>query len=283
MKHTNDLEHSIENLQSTTTPATDQRILTSASAALAQSTQTYSDSKQTSSRRSIMKNHWPKFAAAAAVLAVAILGSWWFQASPDMASSAYAQLLQAVDNSKSAEWLHMQVISGDGDEDEERWMSFKPYRQFVKRGSYVRAVDYQSGLHWTYDPEGQTVSVSNIIDTDNLYAQADNLLDLIILDIKRIGGEIQRAEISIDGKRFATLTARRQGSDGYIQCTIDPQQNRIVHIEVLENHAAQAGDAPMVVKLKYPESGPVDIYELGVPRDAKIVDRTRSQDPEEGE
>ena len=102
MKNTNDLEKSIENLQLKTSPATDQRILTDALAALAQST-------QTSSRRTIMKKHWPKFAAAAAVITVAIFSSWWFQLSPDMASSAYAELTQAIDNTKAAEWVHVNV------------------------------------------------------------------------------------------------------------------------------------------------------------------------------
>ena len=211
--------------------------------------------------------------AAAAVICLAVVGLWWLSTGPDMASSAYAELLEAVDNTKAAEWVYMRVISGD--KDEEVWMSFNPYRVFAKRGGRVDAVDLQAGRRWEYDPATRTVAVFNVIDKNDARSRADNFLDFVMSEMKRPRSskdmEILRGEVSIDGAKFTTLTSRRRGSAGYIRCTIDPRQNRIVRIKVLEDSAAQTTGVPTVRELKYPEGGPDDIYALGVPRDARIV------------
>ncbi len=265
-------------------------------AALAQSTQIAHPIKHPNlwTRRTIMKRHWPKFAAVAAVIAVAILGSWWFQASPDMAISAYAQLAQAVDNSKAAEWVHLRTIHAGKEvegEEIEAWYSMQPFSQFIRRANLISCIDGQTGRSYVYDVPSQILTISLIQESDSVVGtfRQKSLLDAVLLQVdyitKEQGVALTRSQERINGKMFVVLklTGPEESEDMpkpmQVKIMIDPLANRIVQI------SRQGGNLPrpILMKVDYPATGPVDIYAFGVPRDAKIVDRTRSPDPEKAE
>ncbi len=283
MKHTNDLEHSIENLRATTSSDTDQRILTDASAALAQSTQIAHPTKHPNlwiRRTVIMKKHWTKFAAVAAVLAVAVLGSWLFQTSPDMARSAYAELAQAFDNISAAEWVHVDV---EGFEIRECWISFRPYRQCYATAKQVIYEDGSSGRQYSYDQSSQTITVE-LLDSDADIRERSSFLSVISTMIdtwRKAGAEVLENRKTVEGKDYNIYTAKytKQPKEGLLEVTIDSETKQIVLVRFVGGSLSE----PVTWRLDYPETGPADIYALGVPRDAKIVDRTDSHEAEESE
>jgi len=71
MSSADDIDQSIKKLRFTTSPTADERILADASAALAQARRTSLDASRLSVWRIIMKSHWTKLGAAAAVIVAA--------------------------------------------------------------------------------------------------------------------------------------------------------------------------------------------------------------------
>ncbi len=71
MSSADDIDRSIKKLRFTTRAATDERILADASAALAEARRTSLEARQSSVWRIIMKSHWTKLGAAAAVIVAA--------------------------------------------------------------------------------------------------------------------------------------------------------------------------------------------------------------------
>lgn len=183
MKNINDLEHSIENLRSTTSPTTDQRILTDASATLAQSTQTYSESKQTSLRRTIMKSNWTKFATAAAVI-VAVVGVLVLLSNGE--ATLYAQVIQGIDNARTIHVIGKDFADGQWQKGLEVW---------YQRGAGVVESRWENGIEtlreidngkyaWQYFVGNELATRSKSIDPLGVVAR--------ILDTKSFKQRLER-------------------------------------------------------------------------------------------
>ncbi|MCK4849858.1 MAG: hypothetical protein KAT11_00835 [Phycisphaerae bacterium] len=201
MKNINDLEHSIENLRSTTSPTTDQRILTDASAALAQSTQTYSDSKQTSLRRTIMKKHWPKFAAAAVII-VAGLGVLVLLSNGQ--ATLYAQVIEATENARTIHVIGKDLQNGQLKKGIEVW---------YQRGAGVVESRWENGIEtlreidngkyaWQYFVGNELATRSKSIDPLGVVAR--------ILDTKSFKQRLKRdtaRDKTFDGIRLSAYSS----------------------------------------------------------------------------
>ncbi len=218
----------------------------------------------------------PKIAAAAAVIAVAILGAWWFQGSPDMASYAFAGLLEAVDNTKSAEWVHVRaVVAG---EEIEQWISFQPFRHLHKSSERVMYKDGRTHRSYLYDPSTRTITIEYVV-TESM-EQKQSFLDFMLAAVDTFKGkentEVLKKKETINGKVYTVYTLNFTGQEvmGSMEWRVDPKAKRVVNLR------AQGGQLPepVVIHFDYPDSGPADIYALGVPRDAKIIDQTPSEE-----
>ncbi len=128
MNSADDIERSIEKHRLTTSPATDERILADASAALAQAQARASDAGRANVWRMIMRSHWTKLgAAAAAVVAVAALFPIVFDGS---AAPAYA-LEQTIEANRGVRAIHVEFEpagSGLG----ELWAQFDEYGELLR-------------------------------------------------------------------------------------------------------------------------------------------------------
>ncbi len=227
-----------------------------------------------------------KIAAAAAVIAVAIVGSWWFQASPDMASSAYAQLAQAVDNSKAAEWVHFRTIQAG--EEVEGWISIQPYRQFIRRSNSIECIDVQTAQRFEYNVSSRTLMVKLIpeLRSERVLAllKKSSFFEVSLASIEQLkedqGFKVTRTQQEIDGKTYTVLHVTSETNEHMSgQIKIDPELSRIVSITI----PGSVSREPMTINLDYPANGPEDIYALGVPRDAKIIDPDNPGQREESE
>ena len=216
MKHKNDLEQSIENLRSTTSPATDQRILTDASAALAQSTQTHSDSKQTSSRRTIMKKHWPKFTAAALIIIAVVVSITILDKSPTV---AYA-LEQTIQANHSVRYIHIKSLWASHEEPIEAWVEFDAAGQVKNVRMHVPA--------WTEPSDGDKV----IVWQDNkahLWLKKKNIYGVV--KDKAIADMIFKTIEELDPK-MALQRLQSLKSDNRLDLVIDQPANKTAPIIV---------------------------------------------------
>lgn len=148
MKKINNLERSLENLRLKTSPATDQRILSDASDALAQSSQRYSDSKQTSSRRTIMKKHWPKLAAAAVIIVAVVASITVLQES---STPAYA-LEQTIQANHSVRTIHIRDFPAGAERPKEFWAEFGDSGELLHcRAEFPQSEDGSKTVIWQDD------------------------------------------------------------------------------------------------------------------------------------
>ena len=216
-----------------------------------------------------------KLAAAAAAALVVGFVAWRIVSDNEVMPSAYAELMQAVENTKAAEWVHIRM-DVDGQQ-AEVWVSFKPNRLFTKEGQRAEVVDFQAGRRWKYDPEARTITILEMVNEEDPFAGAESYLDLMLGWFERAkheeGVSLVKGEEIIEGKKYTIFTVRVEAEavSGQGRVIIDPELNRVARMEGFVE--SEGMTEPQVIDFEYPKTGPADIYALGVPRDAEIANR----------
>ena len=217
-----------------------------------------------------------KMAGVAAAVLVAVLVVWWLIERHKLEPSAYAQLLQAAENSKAAEWVHMQrtVASEEEEVQMEAWASLQSAWSFQKLGERIEAFDFQSHRRYIYDPATRTITIDYLAlgsEDENRLKKARNYYEFWLMALERAkeqGIEVIRSEEVIDGKTCIVFTLTEAAKGIQSRVVVDAQVQRIIRME------SESPTESVAINLDYPETGPADIYALGVPRDARIVDKT---------
>jgi len=76
---------------------------------------------------------------------------------------------------------------------------------------------------------------------------------------------------------FACRDSRRTVKDYQVTFRVDPKTRLPVEMRSTEKFAGDDPAGERTYAIDYPEAGPSDVYALGVPRDAKVVDRRRAR------
>ena len=238
--------------------------------------------KQRHSRKwsHFMKNHYIKLAVAC--LLVAVL-AWTFLIRSESTPSAYAALTQAIDNSEAAEWVHYVTSGGI---ESEGWISTAPFRRGAKTEETLEYSELEGNrvVAYNYDRKNNTLRISSTEVPAELLSkllEQPTFLGAILFGMQHEaeqagGGDLTREEESSEDKTYVVIRLERSRDD-YMQVTIDKASQRVVRLRVANKQMPEA----MVGTIDYPETGPADIYELGVPRDAKIVNQIQNAVPTE--
>ncbi len=196
-------------------------------------------------------------AVVAAVCAVA-LTVWWLLGGGGAAPSAYAELMEALENSKAAEWVHLQgTVAG---EEVEVWVSLQPLQVFTRTGQRVEANDYFANRKYVYDSTTRTVTFGYLADEPEL-EKAQSYYDVMLQGLQRAreaGAEVTRTREVVEGRTYSTFTV----SEPKQRFIVDPQAHRIVR---MEGETTRAGK--FVINVDYPREGPSEIlsrYELHI-------------------
>jgi hypothetical protein len=205
-------------------------------------------------------------AVVAAALALTMLRS----------ANAWAQVAKAL---QGRPWVHGRAFEPDGKEAGETWFSPKSGVIAFRVGAEVEYHDHALGIFTKYiAAEGVVYRLlennERISINGEFYQQ---LLDPKGSASSPVPGmELvaqTRREIVEDGRTWSDieLTLRVVGGDRVdrMQFRVDPRTG------LPHSFAIKSGDRPLdTTLLDYPDRGPGDIYDLGVPRTAKLVDRT---------
>ncbi len=214
-----------------------------------------------------------KVAGAAAALVV-VLAAWWLIGKHDHAlePSAYADLEEAVKNTKAAEWVHMKGTIGE--QEFEAWASFQPFRVLMKAGDIVAVADGLTGTVSAYDAASRTIRIDDrAVTEDDPLQGVTSLFDAAMKEIET-AKERGQAEARIEereeivGKRTKKVFTITDRKGDETRITIDPALRRVICIE----HTTAEGKREVELNVDYPETAPPDIYALGVPADARILD-----------
>jgi len=220
-------------------------------------------------RRAVMPRALRVAVAAATVLLVVVL-AWWLLSRSDVMPSAYAQLMEVVENSQKAQWLHARgTVSG---QDVEMWLSLRPFIAFVRRGDHVEALDAEAHRQHSYDPVTNTLTIQYVPGTPAEVSQAPNFLSLVMAQLKEGHVQITTSREVAGGAEYVVYTVTSVEGGQQATLTVDASTQRLVKMES-QDPQSPCGPGPFQMDFEYPASGPVDIYALGVPRNAKIVDK----------
>jgi hypothetical protein len=232
---------------------------------------THSMAARTGLWRRALRPRWIGVAAAAACIVVALVGWWHFSSSPNggpvLVQSAYAQLVEAIEQSKQAEWVRMVAVVPGSRDQIEAWQSFKPTRIGHKDpGGKCSYLEEETGKRFEYDPSTGTVK---ILDSFPSEWEAESMMDAVektLQGVRDSGGKVVSNNETVGGKVCVVYSVRSAEDKETYRLAVDTTQRRVVRFWSFSNGQAVAGD------FDYPASGPESIYDLGVPREAKVVD-----------
>jgi hypothetical protein len=262
------LETRLARLWLTTPPALDRRILAAAGAAMNERVAeeagpagqpVIATASGGRSRSRLLRPRWIGATAAAVCIAAALTG-WWISRPPGgPVESAYGQLLQAAAESRAAEWVYTK--SAQDGVMTESWMSFQPQQTFVRSSNgVIRYWDATARCMWIYDKPSNTLTIA---PSDSVPAPENmSFMDVMMDRLKEAkGGQVAKGKEEVGGKIYTTYSYTELTGQAWA-FRVDPAANRVVNLSV-------AGKS---IDLEYPKTGPADIYALGVPKDAKVVD-----------
>jgi hypothetical protein len=214
--------------------------------------------------------------AAAAVLA----GMFIWRTSGSVPRSAdWAALAQALDNSRSGQWVHW-VVDADGYRGE-AWLAFSPYRYALKDDGSALYWDAGTGKQYYYSTDSGRVTVDPL--DKNVYDYTSGLPDFfgeLMLRVSRFekeGAVLTRQQTVFNGVACELFTIDpTEGSIGF-RVYVDRAARRVIREEAWYGANVTPSHDIKPTDYQYSDAGPEDIYALGVPRDAPVFEGNLKQ------
>jgi hypothetical protein len=227
----------------------------------------------------------------AAGLAAAVLGVL-FVASGNQ--DAWGQVAKAMRTKPWVRWT-FRVPKGvpvpAGFQAPEGWFSAEKKVFAGRANQSVHYVDLAAHETYDYLPRTSTLHRSLPSDVDNVEAgHFETLLRLVsewdrALKVPdspiRIVGRTRR-DVREGNRRwteytFACRDTRRTLEDYRVTFRVDPETQLAVEMRSTEKYSSDDPTVERAYAIDYPEAGPADVYALGVPSDAKVIDRRRAR------
>jgi formylglycine-generating enzyme required for sulfatase activity len=205
-------------------------------------------------------------------------------------SPAYAieKTLHAI---QKTNWVHVTVeFNGFGDTNsEESWIGFKDSIEIDKKNNgNIRFANGTNDTLYQYNAEQNTVTISSMSDQYTmprrtpLPASPVELLEQLISNIEKEG----QTKITIGKKLMNGLYIKVIQIDAFYENSgqpnveqkltleVESKTNLLLNVHMIafsDNTRTRIGSA--MAKFDYPTNGPTDIYAVGAPIDATVIDR----------
>jgi len=270
------LEDVIRNIRPTTSPATDQRIMSVVKAELEKPNELSSAHKFTGGikRRIIMSSNLTKFATAAAIIAVVAIGMYAMTGSIDGTSVTLAQVKQAM---QTIDW--MKIINKGGNENQNPHdpeidlFSFNSKVHVTIIEGRIRYKNFESGKTLRWGPGDNSIIESSIDQSDkfaygatNPFEMIDKTLRLTQADndamITKEPGTYQGNKVEIWKSKWGMKN--QQGESRTLTIYIDPTK-RLPIAATFEHGRPDGNVTESNIEFEYPQTGPSDIYQAGAP------------------
>ncbi|MHC4744040.1 MAG: hypothetical protein ACYS8Z_19150 [Planctomycetota bacterium] len=248
----------------------DDRIMNDAFAALGQPDRTESAAKHPGLWRIIIKSKITKCAAAAVIITAIALAIYLPSGSVDVLSVAMAQMEEAMGNTP---WMH--VVTSEG---KEYWYCFEPKIEAVKHRQVICYYNRDKQERHVYDPNSDTIVISHF--RGGLFLSevhgAESPWDVL----RQFFRSRRPADAKVDirtGKydgtevKIYTVTIPEHASHQDIPPAADIIWEIIVDSQTaLPIVYGQPGRPEL--SFDFPQDGPRDLYDLGAPQSAKVID-----------
>lgn len=236
-------------------------------------------------RRIITVSPIAKIAAAAAITIAAFIGIHKL-GGPEGPAAALAQIKRATEKKP---WMHI-VIKERRDQEEpveQHWYCFAAKKTFgISSSGTIWCLDYGAGQkQFHYRPSVKTLTVSDLPTTGLFGADsAYNLLDTVSVYWAEEGASILQHTEKHDGTDVTVYEIEKTKPNINMEGKIVAKMKLAIMADSKTNLVIGGGgefldEADSLIartewQISYPQAGPRDIYDLGVPRTARIIDRT---------
>ena len=232
--------------------------------------------------RIIMKSKITKFAAAAVVIIAIffILNN----SSVDITSNLYAEI---TENMQKMPWVYIRIIIESPTETDESkrtaevdlWYSDIEQVRVLKESLSVDFFDYQEGKKYDYNPDKNSITVSSINQADysNTVIDLQNGIDSWFKQFSQSHPEVEINHHSEEFEGEKVEIYEYQVEKGSAKIYVNSVSRLPICAEFIDIYKNEPVNTQF--RFEFPESGPKDIYDLGVPRDAPIIQKT----PEENQ
>jgi hypothetical protein len=290
MRSAENIEKLVKNLDLDidTNTEIDRVILSELLEAQEKSKKTYSALAKPDIRRIIMKNPITKLAAAAVIILVVTIGLSHFIGSVDGTSVVFAKMAEAIEKESCVHIVLTETHRGREQFLREFWLLLESGNMHEKHpDGTVTFVDSQNKTEYIYNPGIGKIFVIEAAGpahrSKNKYffeeiTSADELLPTIIGPLSKNQmvvkqGRYEGADVDI---YEAQLPERKFGSAGNLQRKVEIIADSFSSLPVyLSVNAADSNGtlfSQRTASFDYPEYEPVDIYDLGVPESAVVVE-----------
>lgn len=226
--------------------------------------------------RNIMRSRISKLAVAAIIIIAVLIGINQFGGSVNITSVAFAEIKEAM---KTVPWMH-QVSKGFQNGVEgvaEQWIGFNDKIHAGKWGDgKVTFWAIKDNKRYSYDPANGKIKIDSTTEDSFPLSLSSPvaLFESMNKTLKEQGAEIVTKAGKYNGKKAIIQDMSLSGeglSSQSVRLYIEPDSKRLLCAEVegkdADGNIIMGGTATF----SYPENGPKDIYDLGVPRDCEII------------
>lgn len=271
----------VERLPATTSAELDERVLGNVMGTLEESKKKKSSTNQPNIWTTIMKSRITRLAASAVIIIAVLVGINEFGGSIDGASVAFAEIKKAVNEMPL---LH-KVLHTDREGKEsytESWYCFESKSVLSKYAANgkcykISSLDYNKMENVVYNPDSDVVRISYRVDvsSDSLPITPWSIVGDYVEDYVRWGAEVRYEKGSYEGNDVDIyyFSIARNFRDEHVEAEFIVNRNSRLPILYKRKFWTPEGRLrfDQVISFDFPESGPKDIYDIGVPRTTKVV------------
>jgi len=272
MRPAEDINKLIKKLRYKAGAETHDRILDNVMQALDKSEKQKAGATAPNIWRRIMKSPVTKLAAAAVIIIAVLIGVFigLNQFGGSIEAVALGQVIEAM---KKVNWMHVVAREKDSGSIDEAWLSFESKINIKKNeNGRIKYTDYRKNKRYVYDPAKQTIYVYDVSGENFALGTAGplQLFEELLRMERDKGAKITRRK---DGKTeiWETVTPHEGNvtAEGRVFINIEKSLPMAMQLKVTSNGKIIQD---LDVRFEYPQKGPEDIYELGAPKSAVVVE-----------
>ena len=230
-----------------------------------------------------MRSRITKLTAAAVIIIAIIICVNQFSGSIDLATIAFADISEAM---KNVPWMHSvsRGVDETGKRVVELWIGFEEKINAAKESDSTAIFwNVKENRKYEYDPQNNNITIDY---ADNVPFPMSS--PILLLESMQNTFKEQGAEFTTKSGEYMGQKAQIQEISGssvgqikqnyVLRLYIDLESKLLFSAQIKSTDPNGNTIVDGETMFDYPQTGPVDIYDLGVPRDAKIISNLPKED-----
>jgi ankyrin repeat protein len=239
-------------------------------------------------RSIIMKSRITRLAAAAVIIAAAITGLHYLPGPVGFTAPAFGEVIQNMQQMKRIYFFKEDMIGGTI---REQFWACPELQILAGTGTkgWVGFIDCKAKRKYTYSPQQGAIEVSYLEDDYagmyRVYVLSRlGLMDEIIRMHEKEGAYITKEKATYNGREAIVYRFEVGLSSDVAEISnwvVDAETHLPIINEVVRVASGGQVQRSHRFAFDYPDTGPKDIYDLGVPEDVNVIDKTPTEAVEE--